>query len=84
MRFLLIITPIPQIDTTHNPTIQVVETTAIINAAESSVALTVALMVTTVVRAGWLSIVLKLTWQVLDWGIVLMLWVIPNNPVEQS
>ena len=41
-----------QIDTTHNPNIEVIETTAIINAAESSVALTVALMVTTVVGAG--------------------------------
>ena len=41
-----------QIDTIHNPTIQVVETTATINTAESSVALTVALGVTTVVGAG--------------------------------
>ena len=62
-----------QIDTTHNPNIEVIETTAIINAAESSVALTVALMVTTVVGAGWMFIVLKLAGQVLDWGIVLML-----------
>ena len=42
-----------QIDTTHNPTIQVVETTAIINAAESSVALTV----TIVVGAGLTQVV---------------------------
>ena len=34
-----------QIDTTHNPAIQVVETIAIINAAESSVALAVATLV---------------------------------------
>ena len=73
-----------QIDTTHNPVIQLVETTAIIIAAESSVVLTVGLRVITVVGVGWSFMVLKLTWQVLDWGVVLMSWVIPNNPVEQS
>ena len=52
LRFLLIINPIMQIDTTHNPVIQLVETTAIIIAAESSVVLTVGLRVITVVGVG--------------------------------
>ena len=44
--FLLIINPIMQTDTTHNPIIQLaVETTAIINGAESVAGLTVALVV---------------------------------------
>ena len=38
------------IDTTHNPVIQLVETTAIIIAAESSVVLTVGLRVTKLVE----------------------------------